>query len=37
MTIEAIEEYIESLKEHGEEIPIEEGTLEHKLLVETYA
>jgi predicted RNase H-like HicB family nuclease len=27
---EAIESYIESLKEHGEEIPTEEGTLEYE-------
>lgn len=34
---EAIELYIESLKEHGEEIPTEEGTLEYTLMVEAYA
>ncbi len=37
MANEAIEVYIESLKEHGEEIPTEEGTLEYTLAVETYA
>jgi predicted RNase H-like HicB family nuclease len=34
---EAIELYIESLKEHGEEIPTEEGTLEYTLVVKAYA
>lgn len=28
---EAIELYLESMKEHGEEIPTEEGTLEYTL------
>lgn len=37
MAKEAIELYIESLKEHGEEIPTEEGTLEYSIAVETYA
>jgi len=37
MAREAIELYIESLKEHGEEIPTEEGTLEYTLAVEAYA
>ena len=37
MAKEAIELYIESLKEHDEEIPTEEGTLEYTLAVETYA
>ena len=37
MAKEAIELYIESLKEHGEEIPTEEGTLEYTLTVEVYA
>jgi len=37
MAKEAIELYIESLKEHSEEIPTEEGTLEYTLTVETYA
>jgi antitoxin HicB len=37
MAREAIELYIESLKEHGEEIPTEEGTLEYTLSVEAYA
>jgi len=36
MAKEAIELYIESLKEHGEEIPTEEGTLEYTLIIETY-
>jgi len=36
MAKEAIELYIESLKEHGEEIPTEE-TLEYTLTVETHA
>ncbi|MEM3564999.1 MAG: type II toxin-antitoxin system HicB family antitoxin [Candidatus Jordarchaeaceae archaeon] len=31
---EAIELYLESLKEHGEEIPTEEQTLEYTLTVE---
>lgn len=37
MAKEAIELYIESLKEHGEEIPTEEETLEYTLMVNTYA
>ncbi|KCZ72918.1 hypothetical protein ANME2D_01359 [Candidatus Methanoperedens nitroreducens] len=37
MAKEAIELYIECLKEHGEEIPTEEGTLEYSLTVEAYA
>ena len=37
MAKEAIELYIESLKEHGEEIPTDEGTLEYTLTIETYA
>ncbi|MGB8217518.1 MAG: type II toxin-antitoxin system HicB family antitoxin [Candidatus Methanoperedens sp.] len=37
MAKEAIELYIESLKEHGEEIPTEKGTLEYTLAVEAYA
>lgn len=37
MAKEAIELYIESLKEHGEEIPTEEGTLEYTLTVEAHA
>lgn len=36
MAKEAIELYIESLKEHGEEIPTEEGTLEYTLMVEAH-
>ncbi|MCD6384334.1 type II toxin-antitoxin system HicB family antitoxin [Candidatus Sumerlaeota bacterium] len=37
MTKEAIELYIESLKDHSEEIPTEEKTLEYTLTLETYA
>jgi len=37
MAKEAIELYIESLKEHGEEIPTEERTFEYTLTVEAYA
>jgi predicted RNase H-like HicB family nuclease len=37
MAKEAIELYIESLKEHGEEIPTEVDVLEYMLTVETYA
>ena len=37
MAKEAIELYIESLKEHGEEIPTEEATLEYTPTVEVYA
>ena len=37
MAKEAIELYIESLREHGEEIPTEEGTLEYTLTIETHA
>jgi len=37
MAREAIELYVESLREHGEEIPTEEGTLEYMLTVETHA
>ncbi|MHC1610299.1 MAG: type II toxin-antitoxin system HicB family antitoxin [Candidatus Methanospirareceae archaeon] len=37
MAKEAIELYIESLKEHGEEIPTEEGILEYTLTVRAYA
>lgn len=37
MAKEAIELYIESLREHGEEIPTEEGTLEYTLTVESHA
>jgi len=36
MAKEAIELYLESLKEHGEEIPTEEGTLEYTLMVEAH-
>jgi antitoxin HicB len=37
MAKEAIELYIESLREHGEEIPTEERTFEYTLTVEAYA
>jgi predicted RNase H-like HicB family nuclease len=37
MAKEAIELYLESLKEHGEEIPTEEGTLEYTLMVKAHA
>jgi len=37
MAKEAIELYIASLREHGEEIPTEEGTLEYTLTVEAHA
>lgn len=37
MAKEAIELYIESLKEHGEEVPTEEGTLEYTLMVKSHA
>ncbi|MEA3222441.1 MAG: type II toxin-antitoxin system HicB family antitoxin [Thermodesulfobacteriota bacterium] len=37
MAKEAIGLYIESLKDHGEDIPTEEGTLEYTLTVEAYA
>lgn len=34
MAKEAIDLYIESLREHGEEIPTDKGTLEYTLTVE---
>ncbi len=37
MAREAIELYIESLKEHGQEVPTEEGTFEYTLTVKSYA
>ncbi len=37
MAKEAIELYLESLKEHDEEIPTEERILEYTLTVEAYA
>ncbi len=37
MAREAIELYIASLKEHGEEIPTEEETFEYTLTLETHA
>lgn len=36
MAKEAIELYIESLKEHNEEIPTEKETLEYTVMVESY-
>lgn len=36
MAKEAIELYIENLREHGEEIPTEEGTLEYTLTVKAH-
>ncbi len=37
MAKEAIELYIESLKEHGEEIPTEKEMLEYTLTIEAHA
>jgi len=37
MAKEAIKLYLESLKEHGEEIPTEDETLEYTVMVEAYA
>ncbi len=37
MAKESIELYIESLREHGEEVPTEEGTLEYTLTVSASA
>jgi predicted RNase H-like HicB family nuclease len=37
MAKEAIELYIESLKDHGEEIPTEEKILEYTLMITAYA
>ena len=37
MAKEAIEAYLESLRQHGDEIPTEEGTLEYTLMVEAHA
>jgi predicted RNase H-like HicB family nuclease len=34
MAKEAIEGYIESLREHGEDVPSEEGVLEYTLMLE---
>jgi len=36
MAKEAIQLYIESLKEHGEDVPTEEGILEYNLTVDAY-
>jgi len=35
MAKEAIEAYLESLRQHGDEIPTEEGTLEYTLMVDS--
>jgi predicted RNase H-like HicB family nuclease len=37
MAKEAIELYIESLREHNEDIPTEEETFEYTLMVESYS
>ncbi len=37
MAKEAIELYIESLKEHNEEVPSEDGTLEYTIMVKAHA
>ena len=37
MAREAIGLYLDSLREHGEDIPTEESTLEYTLTVESYA
>ena len=37
MAKDAIAAYLESLRQSGEEIPTEEGTLEYTLTVEAYA
>lgn len=37
MAKEAIEVYLESLREHGEEIPTDEETLEYTLMVRAHA
>jgi predicted RNase H-like HicB family nuclease len=37
MAKEAIELYLDSLREHGEEIPTDEGTLEYTLRVGAHA
>ena len=37
MAKEAIELYLESLTEHGEEIPSEENTLEYTVIIDHYA
>jgi predicted RNase H-like HicB family nuclease len=36
MVKEAIELYLESLREHGEEIPTEEGVLEYTVMVNAH-
>ena len=36
MANEAIELYLENLKEHGEEIPTDDGTLEYTLTVKAH-
>jgi len=37
MAKEAIKLYLESLREHGEEIPTEEGILEYTVMVKAHA
>ncbi len=37
MAREAIQVYIESLREHGEDVPDDTATLEYNLMVEAYA
>lgn len=37
MAREAIELFLESLREHGEEIPTDEGILEYTIIVEAHA
>lgn len=37
MAREAVEVYVESLRERGEEIPTEEGLLEYRLTIEAHA
>jgi predicted RNase H-like HicB family nuclease len=37
MAKEAIELYLETLRDHGEEIPTEEGMFEYNLPIETHA
>jgi predicted RNase H-like HicB family nuclease len=37
MAREAVEVYVESLRERGEEVPTEEGLLEYRLTVEAHA
>jgi len=37
MAREAVEVYVESLRERGEEVPTEEGLLEYRLTIEAHA